>query len=111
MDFSYLNAVIKSTIFPAYDPWYAGGYINYYYYGQVVIGLPMKLLGVIPATAYNILLALWYGMLSVGVFSLAWNITKAIFGRESTEGKVKVLTLLSGQAWQRCWWWVFSAPG
>ncbi len=93
MDFSYLNAVIKSTIFPAYDPWYAGGYINYYYYGQVVIGLPMKLLGVIPATAYNILLALWYGMLSVGVFSLAWNITKAIFGRESTEGKVKVFDL------------------
>jgi YYY domain-containing protein len=93
MDFSYLNAVIKSTVFPAYDPWYAGGYINYYYYGQVVIGLPMKLLGVAPATAYNILLALWYGMLSVGVFSLAWNITKAIFGGESTEGKVKVFDL------------------
>ncbi len=93
MDFSYLNAVIKSTVFPAYDPWYAGGYINYYYYGQVVIGLPMKLLGVIPATAYNILLALWYGMFSVGVFSLAWNITKAIFGRESMEGKVKLFDL------------------
>ncbi len=93
MDFSYLNAVIKSTVFPAYDPWYAGGYINYYYYGQILIGLPMKLLGVIPATAYNILLALWYGMLSVGVFSLAWNITKAIFGRESTEGKMRVFDL------------------
>ena len=90
MDFSYLNAVIKSTVFPAYDPWYAGGYINYYYYGQVVVGLTMKLLGVIPATAYNILLALWYGMLSVGVFSLAWNITKAIFGRENADGKTKV---------------------
>lgn len=93
MDFSYLNAVIKSTFFPAYDPWYAGGYINYYYYGQVLIGLPIRLLGVIPATAYNILLALWYGMLSVGVFSLAWNITKAIFGRESEEGKSKVFDL------------------
>jgi YYY domain-containing protein len=93
MDFSYLNAVIKSTVFPAYDPWYAGGYINYYYYGQVVIGLPMKLLGVIPATAYNILLALWYGMLSVGVFSLAWNITKSIFGRDHHESNGKVFDL------------------
>ena len=93
MDFSYLNAVIKSTVFPAYDPWYAGGYINYYYYGQVVIGLPMKLLGVIPATAYNILLALWYGMLSVGVFSLAWNITKSIFGRDHNERDEKVFDL------------------
>lgn len=93
MDFSYLNAVIKSTVFPAYDPWYAGGYINYYYYGQVLIGLPMKLLGVVPATAYNTLLALWYGMLSVGIFSLAWNITKAIFGKEAGQAKVKVIDL------------------
>jgi len=93
MDFSYLNAVIKSTVFPAYDPWYAGGYINYYYYGQILIGLPMKLLGVIPSVAYNILLSLWYGMLSVGVFSLGWNITKMIFGKEDPEGKAKVFDL------------------
>ncbi len=93
MDFSYLNAIIKSMVFPAYDPWYAGGYINYYYYGQVVIGLPMKLIGVIPATAYNILLPLWYGMLSVGVFSLAWNFTKALFGKEDIQGKAKVFDL------------------
>ena len=93
MDFSYLNAVIKSTVFPAYDPWYAGGYINYYYYGQIVIGMPMKLLGVIPSIAYNILLPLWYGMLSVGVFSLAWNVTKAIFGRDQGERKDRVFDL------------------
>ena len=74
MDFSYLNAVIKSSLFPAYDPWYAGGYINYYYYGQIIVALPIKLLGIIPSVAYNILLPLWYGMLFLGAFTVGWNL-------------------------------------
>jgi UDP-galactopyranose mutase len=45
MVFSYFNAVLKSTSFPPYDPWLAGGYINYYYYGLVVVGQLVKLLG------------------------------------------------------------------
>ncbi len=78
MDFSYFNAVIKSTSFPAYDPWYAGGYINYYYYGFVILGMPVKLLGIIPSIAYNIILPLWYSLLVIGAYSIGWNITRAL---------------------------------
>jgi YYY domain-containing protein len=78
MDFSYLNAVLKSSTFPPYDPWFAGGYINYYYYGFVIVGTPIKLLGVIPATAYNIILPIWYSMMILGGFSMGWNLYRGI---------------------------------
>ncbi len=78
MDFSYLNAVLKSTTFPPYDPWFAGGYINYYYYGFVIVGVPIKLLGIIPSVAYNIVLPLWYSLLVLGAFSIGWNLYSGI---------------------------------
>lgn len=78
MDFSYLNAVLKSTTFPPYDPWFSGGFINYYYYGFVIVGMPIKLLGIVPAVAYNIILPIWYSILILGAFSVGWNLYQGI---------------------------------
>ncbi|HNB51000.1 MAG TPA: DUF2298 domain-containing protein [Anaerolineales bacterium] len=77
MDFAYLNAVIRSTTYPPYDPWFSGGYINYYYYGFVMVGVLVKWLGVVPAIAYNLILPTLFSMLAMGVFSIGWNLTKA----------------------------------
>ncbi|HEX9012289.1 MAG TPA: DUF2298 domain-containing protein, partial [Anaerolineaceae bacterium] len=81
MDFSFFNAVIKSTSFPPYDPWFAGGYINYYYYGFVIFGVPVKALGIIPAVAYNLILPTIYSLLALGAFSLGWNIVGGLHRR------------------------------
>jgi YYY domain-containing protein len=74
MDFSYFNAVLKSTTFPPYDPWFAGGYINYYYYGFVLVAMPVKLLGIVPTIAYNFILPTLFATVAMGAFCVGWNL-------------------------------------
>jgi YYY domain-containing protein len=83
MDFSYFNAVLKSTSFPPYDPWFAGGYINYYYYGFVLVGVPVKWLGIAPALAYNLILPTLFSFLAMGAFSVGWNLLSATLLRRA----------------------------
>jgi YYY domain-containing protein len=89
MDFSYFNAVLKSTVFPPYDPWFAGGYINYYYYGYVLVGTPVKLLGIVPSIGYNFILPTLFAMVGICAFSIGWNLVQGQRGKlegEQTSG-------------------------
>ncbi len=78
MDFSYFNAVLKSTSFPPYDPWYAGGYINYYYYGFVIVGTPVKLLGITPSVAYNLILPTLFSLVGTAAFSIGYSLIDSL---------------------------------
>ena len=81
MDFAYLNAIIKSTEFPPYDPWFAGGYLNYYYFGQVMVGTLIKLIGIAPNVAYNLAIPAWFAMTAMGAFSVTYNLVAKDRGR------------------------------
>jgi YYY domain-containing protein len=82
MDFSYFNAVLKSTSFPPYDPWFAGGYINYYYYGFVLVGTPVKLLGITPSVAYNLILPTLFSFLGTAAFSVGYSLIDSMYFSE-----------------------------
>lgn len=88
MDFSYWNAVLRSTTFPPYDPWYSGGYLNYYYYGYVIVGTPVKLLGIMPQIAYNLVLPMLFACTGMGAFSVAYNLVagRTLFPRDEGDG-------------------------
>ena len=73
MDFAYFNGVLRSTIFPAIDPWHAGGFLNYYYFGYVIVGGPTLLLGVMPSIAYNLILPTLFALTGIGAFCVAFN--------------------------------------
>jgi uncharacterized membrane protein len=51
MDFTISTP--SANCFPPLDPWFSGGYINYYYFGYVIVGAPVKLIGLDPSVAYN----------------------------------------------------------
>ena len=74
MDFAYFNAVLKSTTFPPYNPWYAGAWINYYYYGFVIAAVPTKWLGIVPSVAYNLILPTFFSLVALGAYSFGWNV-------------------------------------
>ncbi len=103
MDFAYLNAVIRSTIFPPLDPWQAGGFMNYYYFGFVIVGTLVKLIGILPWVAYNLIVPTLFGLTGAAAFAVAFNLADGdratVFPTEeaSFEG-LRIGSLLAGLA-------------
>ncbi|MFN8471927.1 MAG: DUF2298 domain-containing protein [Anaerolineae bacterium] len=75
MDFAYFNAVIRTQFFPSYDPWFAGGELNYYYYGFVLGAVMVLMTGIVPSTAYNLMVPLFFALTGLGAFGVVYNLT------------------------------------
>ncbi len=74
LEIGFLNAIVKSAHMPPYDPYFAGGYINYYYYGLFLVGVLVKLTGIQPAVAFNLAVPTLAALTAGGVFSLGYNL-------------------------------------
>ncbi|MBK8432977.1 MAG: hypothetical protein IPL28_17525 [Chloroflexi bacterium] len=89
MDMAYFTAVLKSTTFPPYDPWFAGGYINYYYYGFVYAAVLPKLLGIVPGMAYNLILPMLFSFTGLAVFSLTYTLVYQSVSRSVSQSAIR----------------------
>ncbi|MFM2308829.1 MAG: hypothetical protein RLY87_950, partial [Chloroflexota bacterium] len=75
-EFGILNAVLRSPVMPPYSPFFSGGTLNYYYYGYVLVSLPLRLTGIAPEIGFNLILATLYALMITGMGTLVWRITK-----------------------------------
>ncbi|MEO0561732.1 MAG: DUF2298 domain-containing protein, partial [Chloroflexota bacterium] len=100
MDFAYFNGVLRSTTFPPIDPWHAGGFINYYYFGFVLVGAPVLMLGVVPSVAYNLAIPTVFALTAMGAFSVAFNIVGGMSRDEDVHGwRTALPGQITGSAW------------
>ena len=71
MDMAFLNAANRADTFPPHDPWLAGAELNYYYLGQLAMGILVKLTAVAPDHGYNLSLAALFALTAAAVFTIA----------------------------------------
>ena len=56
MDYAYVTSILKSDYMPPSDPWFSGGFINYYYVGQYMSAFLIKVSGVGAGRGYNLMM-------------------------------------------------------
>lgn len=99
MELAFLNAIVRSHVFPPYDPFFAHGFINYYYYGFFLVGSLCKLTEIVPATGFNLAIATFFAMLVGNTFSVGLALTKRIGPGIVAACAVGLIGNLAG-AWQ-----------
>ena len=77
MELAFLNAVLRSPYMPPLDPWFAGGYINYYYYGYVLVGSLIKLTGIVPTVAFNLAIPTLFAWTFCGAVIIVYSFSRS----------------------------------
>ncbi len=73
MEMAFLNGILRSPYFPPVDPHFAGGYINYYYFGIYLVGYLIKLTGIYAEVAFNLAIPMLFALTVVGAYGLAYS--------------------------------------
>lgn len=70
MEFAHINAILRTPYFPTFDPWFSGGILNYYYYGEYLVAFLIKLTGIPSEIAFNLAQPTMMGLAASAMYSV-----------------------------------------
>ncbi len=79
MNVSFVHATYRAETFPPEDPWISGYGINYYYYGQAMLSVAGKFIGVPPEFLFNIGGTCISALTGLGIFALAYALCRRVW--------------------------------
>ncbi|MBX3015299.1 MAG: glycosyltransferase family 39 protein, partial [Caldilineaceae bacterium] len=76
MEFAMLNGILRSPYFPPVDPHFAGGIINYYYFGLYLVAYLIKLTGIYAEVAFNLAIPTLFAITVINAFAVVYSAIK-----------------------------------
>lgn len=76
MELMFISGIMNSPTFPPRDLWLSGYSISYYYFGYVMTAMLAKFTGVPATAAFNLMLALIFGLAALSAYGILYNLLK-----------------------------------
>src|SRR5215211_4819450 len=74
MELMFINGIMNSPTFPPRDLWLSGYSISYYYFGYVMASMLALFTGTPATMAFNLMIALVFGLSAVGAYGILYNL-------------------------------------
>jgi YYY domain-containing protein len=79
-DFAFLNSLSLFDKMPPADPWMSGYPINYYYFSHFMMAMLVKMTGIDPAIAFNLIIPLIFAMTALACLGIVFNLVRLAQG-------------------------------
>ncbi len=76
MEFGFLKAILRSSLFPPFDPWFAKEAMHYYYFGFQVAANIVSLSGLDPVIGFNLAVASFFALSFNAAFGIGLSLCR-----------------------------------
>ncbi|HEX6303968.1 MAG TPA: DUF2298 domain-containing protein, partial [Anaerolineales bacterium] len=106
MELAFINAILQSPEFPPHDPWLAGYAISYYYFGYVLVAMLSQITAVPGGIAFNLGIAVVFGLSAAGSFGLVYNLLE-IWQERNGQRDAEIMPAETGKS---NWYYALLGP-